>query len=501
EDQQECESSGIDPMKRFHWFALYCLVLMMTWGATARGEDFYETRLRAGEEAYRAKRFLDAADELRIACFGFLERPPLLSEGLARLALAQAAAGRMADVDATLNRFIDIERRFATYGKLKLEPDIEADFRSLLLRRVKPETLLSLSSLAGLVETEEQKIGKLPPGQREEGLEAAMRREPKAVKWPLALARYAAERQDDAAVVKWAGRVLELEGNNAEAQALRAHARVRRRQYAEALADLKALPKKQWDQWPELYADELVCLVDAKDWGGAEQVVKLVPSHLMTRSDVAGAQRELAKEQGRREKENARQTTAIKESADPTETAVADERARREKATREEQAPAAGKAPRVEQPPPQEARATPSPKASAGQKPAAASSNAPGAAERSSPSAADILAESRRLLKAGQKGEAVRLVIEALKAEPARRDLRLVLLEAACLSGDWKTGAAQVPLVSPLREREGPSMFYAAVVLYESGRRDEARLYMEKAKSRIQSVPYVADYEKKILEK
>ncbi|MGH9364907.1 MAG: hypothetical protein ACRD1B_06535, partial [Thermoanaerobaculia bacterium] len=400
----------------------------------------------------------------------------------------------------TLNRFIDIERRFATYGKLKLEPDIEADFRSLLLKRVKPETLLSLSSLSGLVETEEQKIGKLPPGQREEQLEAAMRREPKAVKWPLALARYAAERQNDTTVVKWAGRVLELDGKNAEARALRAHARVRRRQYAEALADLKELPKEQRDGWPELYADELVCLVDAKDWGGAEQVVKQVPSHLMTRSDVAGAQRELAKEQGRREKENARQITAIKESADPSETAAADERARREKTTREEQAPAAGKPP-VEQPRPQEATAAPSPKDSAGQKPAAASKNAPGAAERSSPSAADILAESRRLLKAGQKGEAVKLVVEALKSEPARRDLRLVLLEAACLSGDWKTGAVQVPLVSPLREREGPSMFYAAVVLYESGHRGEARLYMQEAKSRIQSTPYVDDYEKKILEK
>lgn len=471
---------------------------MMPCGAAA-SEDFYETRLRAGKEAYRAKRIFEAIDQFRIACFGFPDQPVLLAEGLARLALAQAAAGRMVDVDATLNRFIDLERRSAPYGKIKLEPDIEADFQALLLKRVTQETLLSMPSLAGLVETEEQKIAKLPPRQREKALEAAARREPKEVKWVLALARNAAERQEHGAVVRWVGRVLELDEKNAEALALRARARVGRRQYAEALADLKALPKESWEKWPELYADRLVCLVDRKDWIGAEQAVTQVPPKLMARADVVRAEQELAKERESREKRRANETTGIEKPATASETSVADKPAR-QKTTNE-------KAPRVEQPPLQElirkggskATTDPPPERSATRKPAVASGNVSATTGRSSPS--DILAESRRLLNAGKRAEAEKILTEALKSEPARRDLRLALLEVACLSGDWKTATAQVPLVSPLREGEETSMFYAAVVLYESGRHEEARPYMERVRSKVRSSPYVDYYKEKILGK
>jgi len=83
-------------MKSRHRVALLLLGLMMTPVVSARSEDFYETRLRDGQEASRQKLFVQAVDELRIASFGFLDRPVLLSESLARLSLAQSAAGRAA---------------------------------------------------------------------------------------------------------------------------------------------------------------------------------------------------------------------------------------------------------------------------------------------------------------------------------------------------------------------------------------------------------------------
>ncbi len=85
-----------------------------------------------------------------------------------------------------------VESRFSTYSQLNLEPDISAEFRSLLIWRT-AATLPGIRSLAGLVETEDEKLRKLSPREYRKALEAALRREPTNVVWPLSLAREAAE--------------------------------------------------------------------------------------------------------------------------------------------------------------------------------------------------------------------------------------------------------------------------------------------------------------------
>src|SRR5215813_15406480 len=105
-----------------HRIVLLIPWLMMPLFLRGQGEDFYESRLKAGQEAYRQNRIPEAIDQFRISAFGFLNRPSLLSESLARLALAQDAAGRTADAEATLSRFLEVERRFSTYAQIKLEP-------------------------------------------------------------------------------------------------------------------------------------------------------------------------------------------------------------------------------------------------------------------------------------------------------------------------------------------------------------------------------------------
>jgi hypothetical protein len=103
---------------------------------SAAGIDpFTAARLTAGKEAYRAARFQEAVDELRIGCFGLLEQPPLLLECTARLALAQKAAGRAASVDETLRRFNEIESRFGVWKEVGLEPPLRADFVKLVKER------------------------------------------------------------------------------------------------------------------------------------------------------------------------------------------------------------------------------------------------------------------------------------------------------------------------------------------------------------------------------
>jgi hypothetical protein len=144
-----------------------------------KADDFYLTRLREGEQALQAKRTLEAVDQLKIACFGLLDQPQLLSEGLAELALAQAAAGRTADADATLARFVDVEQRFAVWPKVPLSAESRASFEELLVRRVGSEKLLAVPSLAALVEAEEQRrLAKMSPKERKKAQEAKPKAEP-----------------------------------------------------------------------------------------------------------------------------------------------------------------------------------------------------------------------------------------------------------------------------------------------------------------------------------
>ncbi len=115
----------------------------------ARGDDFANARLAAGIDAYASKRFPEAADQFRIACFGLLEQPVVLTEGLARLALAQEAAGRKADATATLHRFLEIEKRFSGYARARLDGPTRAAFEALLKSHVSAEVLAAVPSISG----------------------------------------------------------------------------------------------------------------------------------------------------------------------------------------------------------------------------------------------------------------------------------------------------------------------------------------------------------------
>jgi hypothetical protein len=161
----------------------------------AWADDFYSSRLSGGRIAFQAGKAAEAATLLRIACFGLLDYPPTLSEGLAWLALAQTKDGQTAEADVTLSRFVQVEKRFAVYPSVALPPAVRIDFEGLLVRRLPQGVLLSIPTLASLVEPEEKKIGTLPPAEREKALQAKAAAEPKNAAWPLMLARLQAERK------------------------------------------------------------------------------------------------------------------------------------------------------------------------------------------------------------------------------------------------------------------------------------------------------------------
>ncbi len=408
--------------------------------AAAPDDDFDRDRLQAGQSLYRDKKYTEAIEQFRVAAFGYLNQPAQLEGALIQLSLAQAAANKPAETDATISRILEIERQFSVYPAVELPPDIRAAFKALLLGRVAQATILAIPTLSGLVETEEQKIAALPPAERRKAWEAASRREPGSVIWPVALARDALARGDAKEAERWAAKALAIQPANADGLAVRAAARAARGECADALRDLAALSAEELGKRPELYADMFVCDVDARNWDGAAAAAPRVPQSAANRADVVRARAKLA----------AARPQAPREAA-PTRVA------------RGAAAPAAS-------PTPVDAAAK----------------------------SAHALEESRGLIAAGKAAEAERLLTDAVRSDPGNRDLRLELLEAACLSRSYQIAAAQVGAVKPLADSEGPSLFYASVALYETGHVDEARAYFERARPRVTGV-LVDEYARKIL--
>ncbi len=101
-----------------------------------RGEDFYELQLRAGEAALAGGHFAQAAEDLRIAAFGFLDRPALLCQALQALSLAEQAEGQPERVDATLTRLSSISRGFPACREAKLDPNLRGQFEALARKRL-----------------------------------------------------------------------------------------------------------------------------------------------------------------------------------------------------------------------------------------------------------------------------------------------------------------------------------------------------------------------------
>jgi thioredoxin-like negative regulator of GroEL len=250
---------------------------------------------------------------------------------------------------------------------------------------VPPATFSDVPSLAGLVETDEQKVAKLPAAERRKALQAWAKREPNAVRWQLALARDAIERGDAKEAERRVAKALSLEPGNADAKTLQAR-------------------------------------VLEPSAGHPREAAVAPPPEPTPPASTAGAG-----------------------SADNGQTRAAD--------------------------------------------------RVPGTAAARSK---QVLDESRRLISAGKAGDAVPLLNAAIKADPANRELRLTLLEAACLSRSYPLAVSQVPMSAPFSDREAPSLFYAAVALYETGHGADARGYLQRALPGV-SGPLVEEYSQKIL--
>lgn len=128
------------------------LLLSLLLAPIAWADDaFYETRLASGKQAYVEKRMPDAVVDLRIAAFGFLERPALLSETLVWMSLAESASSRPERLRWALTRFLEVETKFRPYKQLTIDASSRAAFEKILAGTLAPDAIASIPTLAELV--------------------------------------------------------------------------------------------------------------------------------------------------------------------------------------------------------------------------------------------------------------------------------------------------------------------------------------------------------------
>ncbi|MFY9550012.1 MAG: hypothetical protein WAU32_02580, partial [Thermoanaerobaculia bacterium] len=123
-------------------------VFALAFGETSAFGQDPKDFLEPGKQEYEQKRYANAVRDLRVVRFMTLSDPTLHLEVLARLALAEDGAGFKADLDKTLQRFLEVEERFGAYQASSLEPDLAAHFQALLLARHGRERIVQDPNLA-----------------------------------------------------------------------------------------------------------------------------------------------------------------------------------------------------------------------------------------------------------------------------------------------------------------------------------------------------------------
>ncbi|MDQ6893636.1 MAG: hypothetical protein M3167_13255, partial [Acidobacteriota bacterium] len=131
--------------------------------ATAQDAAYVDDQIREGRRAWDDKQYVEAADHFRLAGFAAVEAPVRLTEALARLALAQDAAGAHAAADATLARFLEVEQHSSRYGEAALELPLRGAFERLLRTRVPAERLAAVPTLASAARGDPPVEARVPP--------------------------------------------------------------------------------------------------------------------------------------------------------------------------------------------------------------------------------------------------------------------------------------------------------------------------------------------------
>ena len=273
----------------------FLAVLMLGTGLTQAADPFYTNLLRDGTGA-RARGDLEAAiEDLRIACFGLLDEPPLLAQCLVELALAQAGAGQSGEFERSIDRLLQVEEQFEGYSQAGLAVDARQQFEDLLYRRVDPARLDGIAAFAPL--SERRKMDALAaagPDQRRVILQERLASDPANAQWLRMLADLETAQRQPTAAVPHLSALLALTPSDALLQCERFRAATQAGLCEIALADLPFCPADAADiQTAELL---LGCHIGQLHWQEAAAYLVTLPTNVRSTSKIRKLDRRVQKE-------------------------------------------------------------------------------------------------------------------------------------------------------------------------------------------------------------
>jgi tetratricopeptide (TPR) repeat protein len=536
------------------------MLLAATPPARAATDPFYLDLLHEGIQSYERADYPAAAKKLRLACFGLLDDPPQLAACLARLGLAQAAAGDSDAFRETFRRIVEVEDRYGAYGRADLPPEVRAAFEQRALAGVPATTLEAIPAFKALLARKlEAQIAALPPRERRHQLEERLAREPRSLAWNVLLVELDLAEGRTAPAVARAEATAAMAPGEPRALCVRGLARAAARRCQEAMPDLEPC----WLCGRELaYATALLgCRVELAQWRQADEQVRTLPRGWREDRKVGALIKQVGKHPpataaappaaapphgGGARKPPEKSATGAAGASGPARAAAGDPP--KPAATKASPSPAlpgtagvppspgaaglqaspvpaspggaspvpaspGGASPVPASPggaaaaPPSRGAATPSPSPGPAASLPAPSASAPGpaAAPRAlSPAEREAMARSERLLAADDAGglrEALRIARELADAHPDSREAQYVAAEAAYRNSKWKDAAAYFRRGGTPGDDHPELLFYMAVSLYEVGDRPEAAATLRRSLPKLQRTPYVETYVKRILGK
>ena len=426
-------------------------------------DPFYSGLLRDGAYAYDRGEFAAAARDLRLACFGYLDQPVLLTGCLTRLGAAQAKANDADGFAETFRRVVELEERFGGYRQAEVPAEVRAAFEERTAAAMPAATLAQVPVFAGLaLRKVEGQLAALPAKQRRKELEARVQKEPQTALWHVLLAELDLAEGQAAPGLERARRAATLAPQDPRALCVRGLALARAERCPEAVADLQPCARTRRET---AYAAALLgCWAGAGEWRQADELVRGLPAEVARDRQIAGLAQRVQKGLA-----GAQATTAAQPAGRPPA--------------------AAARPPAGAKQPPAKPRETAVPAK-------------PTAAPAPQVPLADGLERVRRLLATGvqeELREGLTLARELADANPGSREAQHLAAEAAYRSARWQDAASYFKRGGDPGDARPELLFYLAVALYESGEREAAASALERSLPNLERTPYVDAYAKRIL--
>lgn len=434
--------------------ALLLLLGLASAPAPAVIDPFYRNRMDSGLRAFDQGNWEAAEHQLRIACFGYLDEPVALVEGLIRLAIVKVNLGDEDGFRRIFSRLAELEERFSAYGAAEVPDSVRRQFESRAARLVPLQGLRSVAAFQAIAELADiQRLAAMPPDQRRAALESKIQSEPDRADWVVEMVRLELAVRRPQAALDWLDRLPAETAGRPPATCLR-------QQAASESDSCERVDLSQpfcRDVPPDVVEFRLGCLVEADRWPEAAALLAGLSPELRARRRVARLDRRVQNNLG----------PAVEVVPEPLPSTE----------------PTAVVVPAVPAP------AAPNPR------------EAPTAAvpEALSPELSQLRA---RLAAAATAAELAAIRTDAdLLADrfPDSRQARLLAAEIAYLQADWRAAARQFALAGELRADEAHLAFYRAVALYESGDRDAAASVLRPVVSRLERTEFVTVYLDRIL--